>query len=139
MAHRIASEAESDLDQIWDYVARQSGSMEIADRSIDSLTDRFTFYPFIRTLAADAMKSCTQKYEAFLLAITSCCTGLKVAMCLFCACCMDGAISRRSSVIEPHITMPAHFLFARGRENGLKHAQVLWIEGISGCGHLKFL
>ncbi len=40
MAHRVAPEAERDLGEIWDYIARESGSMEIADRLIDSLTDR---------------------------------------------------------------------------------------------------
>lgn len=43
MAHRIAPRAESDLDDIWLYVARDSGSMEVASRLIDSITDRFLF------------------------------------------------------------------------------------------------
>jgi toxin ParE1/3/4 len=41
MAHRLAHEAEADLDQIWVYTARESGSEEIADRLIDSITARF--------------------------------------------------------------------------------------------------
>jgi toxin ParE1/3/4 len=41
MAHRVAPEAEADLDDIWLYIARASGSLDIADRFIDSLTDRF--------------------------------------------------------------------------------------------------
>jgi toxin ParE1/3/4 len=41
MAHRIAPTAEAQLDEIWYYVAIQSGSAEIADRLIDSITDRF--------------------------------------------------------------------------------------------------
>ncbi|MFN0165676.1 MAG: type II toxin-antitoxin system RelE/ParE family toxin [Bryobacteraceae bacterium] len=41
MAHRLAPQAESDLAQIWLYVARQSGSIEIADRLIDSITEKF--------------------------------------------------------------------------------------------------
>lgn len=41
MAHRLAPEAEADLDSMWYYVAPKSGSIEIADRLIDSLTDRF--------------------------------------------------------------------------------------------------
>lgn len=40
MAHRLAPEAESDLDELWHYVA-SSGSVEIADRLVDSLTTRF--------------------------------------------------------------------------------------------------
>ncbi|MGC2210294.1 MAG: type II toxin-antitoxin system RelE/ParE family toxin [Candidatus Korobacteraceae bacterium] len=41
MAHRLAPEAETELDNIWDYLARESGSIEIADRVIDSITHRF--------------------------------------------------------------------------------------------------
>lgn len=41
MAHRLAIEAEADLDDIWFYTARNSGSLEIADRFIEVLTDRF--------------------------------------------------------------------------------------------------
>jgi len=41
MAHRVAPEADADLDDIWCYIARESGSFEIADRFIDSLTGRF--------------------------------------------------------------------------------------------------
>ena len=41
MAHRIAPEAEAELDDIWFYIAKESGSIEIADRVVDSVTDRF--------------------------------------------------------------------------------------------------
>jgi toxin ParE1/3/4 len=41
MAHRVAPLAEADLDQIWLYVAKESGSVEIANRLIDTVTDRF--------------------------------------------------------------------------------------------------
>lgn len=41
MAHRLAPQVETELDQIWYYLARESGSIEIADRLIDSITDRF--------------------------------------------------------------------------------------------------
>lgn len=41
MAHRLAPKAANDLDNIWIYVARESGSLEIANRLIDSITDRF--------------------------------------------------------------------------------------------------
>jgi toxin ParE1/3/4 len=40
MAHRIAPQAEADLDHIWYYVAKE-GSIEMADRLIDSITERF--------------------------------------------------------------------------------------------------
>lgn len=41
MAHRVAPQAESDLDDIWYYVAKESGSIEIASRLIDNMTSRF--------------------------------------------------------------------------------------------------
>ena len=41
MAHRIAPEAEAELDDVWFYIAKESGSIEIADRVVDSVTDRF--------------------------------------------------------------------------------------------------
>jgi toxin ParE1/3/4 len=41
MPHRLAPEAEGDLDEIWLYTARESGSVEIADRLLDSIADRF--------------------------------------------------------------------------------------------------
>ena len=41
MPHRLAPEAEGDLDEIWLNTARESGSVEIADRLIDSITERF--------------------------------------------------------------------------------------------------
>jgi toxin ParE1/3/4 len=50
MAHRLAPEAEAELDDTWYYVAKESGSIEIADRLIDSITERFYLlarYPHI--------------------------------------------------------------------------------------------
>ena len=41
MAHRLAPRAETDLDDIWSFVAKEIGSIEIANRLIDTLTDRF--------------------------------------------------------------------------------------------------
>jgi toxin ParE1/3/4 len=41
MAHSVAREAEADLDDIWYFVATASGSMDVADRLIDTLTERF--------------------------------------------------------------------------------------------------
>lgn len=40
MAHRLAPEAETDLDELWHYVATNA-SVETADRLVDSLTTRF--------------------------------------------------------------------------------------------------
>ena len=41
MAHRLAPEAEAELDDIWHYIAKESHSIEIADRVVDPLTERF--------------------------------------------------------------------------------------------------
>ena len=41
MAHRVAREAEADLDDIWYFIATQSSRPDVADRFIDSLTERF--------------------------------------------------------------------------------------------------
>jgi toxin ParE1/3/4 len=41
MAHRVVPQAEAELDNIWYYVAKESGSVEIADRLIESITERF--------------------------------------------------------------------------------------------------
>ena len=42
MAHRRTPQTDSDLDDIWYYVASRSASLDIADRFIDSITDRFS-------------------------------------------------------------------------------------------------
>jgi toxin ParE1/3/4 len=39
--HRVALQAERDLDEIWYYVAKESASVEVANRLIDSISDRF--------------------------------------------------------------------------------------------------
>jgi toxin ParE1/3/4 len=41
MSHRLAPQAEADLDDVWYYVVKESGSLEIAGRLIDSITNRF--------------------------------------------------------------------------------------------------
>lgn len=41
MSHRIAPRAELDLDDIWYHLATESGSIETANRLIDTISDRF--------------------------------------------------------------------------------------------------
>jgi len=41
MGHLRSPQADSDLDNIWYFVASESGNIEIADRIVESLTDRF--------------------------------------------------------------------------------------------------
>jgi toxin ParE1/3/4 len=43
VAHLVAPRAETDLDDIWLYVAKESGSLETANRLVDSITNRFLF------------------------------------------------------------------------------------------------
>lgn len=40
---RLSEEAETELDEIWYYIARQSGAAEVADRVIASVSSRFWF------------------------------------------------------------------------------------------------
>lgn len=41
MGHRIAPRVEIDLDDIWLYVAKESGSIETANHLIDTIAERF--------------------------------------------------------------------------------------------------
>lgn len=50
MAHRVSRQAEADLDDIWYYIATENGTIEAADRFIDSLTYRsflLTNHPYM--------------------------------------------------------------------------------------------
>src|SRR5262245_52473057 len=39
--HRRAPQAESDLDEIWYFLATESNNLDVADRLIDAITARF--------------------------------------------------------------------------------------------------
>ena len=39
--HRLAPAATFDLDDIWIYIAKESGNLEVADKIIDAITERF--------------------------------------------------------------------------------------------------
>ena len=41
MGHRVSLQACSELDDIWSFVATESSSIEVADRLIETITDRF--------------------------------------------------------------------------------------------------
>jgi toxin ParE1/3/4 len=50
MAHRLAPAAEAELDDIWYYIAKETSSIDTADRVVDSITDKFLLlatYPHI--------------------------------------------------------------------------------------------
>lgn len=46
MAHRLAPEAEADLDELWYYVATDA-SVEIADRLVEAITSRFLHLGYV--------------------------------------------------------------------------------------------
>jgi hypothetical protein len=58
MAHRVAPEAEVEFDNIWYYVAKASGSIEAADRVIDTITELSIFSRATRILDATARGIC---------------------------------------------------------------------------------
>jgi hypothetical protein len=60
MAHRVAPQAEAELDGIWRYIAEESGSFEITDRVIDSLTRGFSFLPNTPTSDGAVMRICVR-------------------------------------------------------------------------------
>lgn len=41
MSHQRAPQADSDLDDIWYYIAKESGSADIAERFVQMLTEHF--------------------------------------------------------------------------------------------------
>lgn len=47
---RLAREAEADLDAIWLHVARESGSIDLATRALENISERFWLlarYPYL--------------------------------------------------------------------------------------------
>ena len=50
MRIRLAPQARADLDEIWLYIARESGSIPTATRLVNTITDKFNLlaqYPFV--------------------------------------------------------------------------------------------
>ena len=65
MAHRLAPQAEADLDATWFYIARESGSHDIADRVIDSIAERFVLlaaYPHIGRRRDEDLRSSLRSF-----------------------------------------------------------------------------
>ena len=47
---RLSPEAEAELDDIWLRIARESGSVDVANRVVDTITERFWLlaqYPYV--------------------------------------------------------------------------------------------
>ena len=69
MGHLRTPQADSDLDEIWYYTAARSRSVEIADRLIDSITDRFFFllasHPNIGRARDEDLRSGLRSFHVF--------------------------------------------------------------------------
>ena len=85
MAHRVAQRAEADLDDIWLYVAKESSSIEIANRLIDTITDRFFTLARLPYMGRSREKISAPDPEAFPLGNMSLCIVSKTRTCLSCA------------------------------------------------------
>jgi plasmid stabilization system protein ParE len=81
MAHRVAPETEAELDGIWYYVARESGSIEVADRLIDSITERFYLLACHPHIGRDRAEDLGSGLRSFPWAGMSSSTSLKSRTC----------------------------------------------------------
>lgn len=64
MRHFLSPEASAELDGIWEFTAIKSGSIEIADRLVDTMTEHFYLIASHPGLAASAT-SCGGDIAAF--------------------------------------------------------------------------
>ena len=64
MAHDVSPEAAEDLDNIWYYVASESGSTDRADRIVDAVTERFYLLSTHPRLgrARDELRPCLRSF-----------------------------------------------------------------------------
>lgn len=77
MPHRLAPQAEAELDDIWYYIAKESRSVEIADRVIDAISDRFFLLATYPHLGRRRDEDLLPGFAVFPWASTSSSTGLK--------------------------------------------------------------
>ncbi len=64
---RLSPEAEAELDGIWVHVARESGSIDIATRVLDSITERFWLlarYPYVGRRRDDDLRPGLRSFTA---------------------------------------------------------------------------
>ena len=100
MASRLSPQADADLEDIAFYVYLESGSVESAERVIQSIAERFDLldaYP----QAVDLEMISGPAYAVFLSAITSFCTASRVPMWRSFASPDGAAISKYYSVSRP--------------------------------------
>ena len=65
MAHRVAPQAEAELDNIWYYIAKESGTIEIAAGSLIPSPNVSISLPATRTSDAPAMRICSPDCGVF--------------------------------------------------------------------------
>lgn len=64
---RLSPEAEAELDGIWIGIARESGSVDIATRVVESVTERFWLlarYPFLGRRRDDDLRPGLRSFPA---------------------------------------------------------------------------
>jgi plasmid stabilization system protein ParE len=120
MPHRLTLRVTADLDEIWEYLIRQTGSEAIADRQIDAITNRIYLLSNQPRLGRARERTSVEAGEASRSATASLCTASSAMTCNFLASCMDAAISERCSGID--------------HPNEMKHR----ISGIEKVAHLEF-
>ena len=79
MAYRLSPQAEGDLEDIAFYIFLESGSLEIADRLIESITERFDVLD-AHPRAGGVATICGRAYAGFRSASTSSCIAKKARM-----------------------------------------------------------
>jgi toxin ParE1/3/4 len=83
MAHHVSPRAEADLDDIWLYVARESGSIDVASRLIDSITHRFLLladFPHAGRLRDDDFGNGTRSFAVGEYVIVYCVIGSDISI-----------------------------------------------------------
>jgi plasmid stabilization system protein ParE len=64
---RLSPEAEAELDGIWIHIARESGSLDIATRVIETITERFWLlacYPYMGRRRDDDLRPGLRSFAA---------------------------------------------------------------------------
>jgi ParE toxin of type II toxin-antitoxin system, parDE len=65
MAHLLSRQVKAELDDIWSYVAVESGSIDVADRIVDGITETFlqiSKYPNLRPSTRRSPQGTEERY-----------------------------------------------------------------------------
>jgi toxin ParE1/3/4 len=64
---RLSAEAEAELDDIWLYLARESGSIKLASRVVENITERFWLlarYPYLGRARDEDLRPSLRSFRA---------------------------------------------------------------------------